>query len=244
MGADQNLDWRAAAASALEWWRDAGVDVIVGDAAVSWLVPEPAEAAAPIAPRARAARPPADAGALPDTLEAFLAWRVGPHAPEARWGAPPVAPSGPANARIMVLIDCPDREDRTRMLGGAAGRLFDRMLAAIGLTRDDVLIAGVATVRPSTGRVPRDIEARLGEIARHHVMLAAPERLLLLGDAASRAVLSANAAESRERLHILNHKSGTTTDAVASFHPQLLLQKPACKAEAWRDLLMLTRGLK
>lgn len=241
MGADQNLDWRAAAASALEWWRDAGVDVIVGDEAAGWLAADAAPAAARVAaPTARAA---GAAGALPDSLEAFLAWRVGAEAPEAGWGAPPVAPSGPAGADIMVLIDCPDREDGSCMLGGAAGRLFDRMLAAIGRTRADVAIAGIATVRPVTGRLPREMEARLGEIARHHVALAAPRRLLLLGDAASRAILSANVTEARERLHRLNHKAGKTTEAVATFHPQLLLQKGARKAEAWRDLLMLTGGM-
>ena len=37
MGADQNIDWIAAAASALDWWRDAGVDVVVDDAIVNWL---------------------------------------------------------------------------------------------------------------------------------------------------------------------------------------------------------------
>lgn len=241
MGADQNLNWQAAAASALEWWRDAGVDTIIGDAAGSWLVAEPEPVAAPID---RAPSGAAAAAALPDSLAAFLAWRVGEHAPEAGWGAPPVAPSGPADAEIMVLIDCPDREDASCQLGGAAGRLFDRMLAAIGRTRADVAIAGVATVRPITGRMPRDVEARLGEIVRHHVALAAPKRLLLLGDAASRAVLSMNVTEARERLHALNHKAGKKTEVVATFHPQLLLQKGARKAEAWRDLLMLTGGMK
>lgn len=50
MGADQNIEWRQAAASAMEWWRDAGVDVLVGDEPFDWLTPEPAELVAPLAP--------------------------------------------------------------------------------------------------------------------------------------------------------------------------------------------------
>ena len=44
MGADQNIDWRQAAASTLEWWRDAGVDVLVGDEPFDWLVAEAPDA--------------------------------------------------------------------------------------------------------------------------------------------------------------------------------------------------------
>ena len=46
MGADQNIDWRQAAASTLEWWRDAGVDVLVGDEPFDWLVAEAPDAVA------------------------------------------------------------------------------------------------------------------------------------------------------------------------------------------------------
>jgi DNA polymerase len=33
-------------------------------------------------------------------------------------------------------------------------------------------------------------------------------------------------------------------EAVASFHPRFLLEKPAYKAEAWKDLQMLIGGLE
>ena len=77
--------------------------------------------------------------------------------------------------------------------------------------------------------------------------LAAPKRLLLMGNAASRAVLGADVARARGRLHGINPKGGTTaaaagTGAVASFHPRFLLERPAAKAEAWKDLQMLIEG--
>lgn len=46
MGADQHLDWMSSAASALDWWQEAGVDVLVEDAPRDWLA-EPM--AAPVA---------------------------------------------------------------------------------------------------------------------------------------------------------------------------------------------------
>ncbi len=243
MGADQKIDWAAHAASALDWWHDAGVDVTIGDEGFAWL--ETAERLAEARQAARTAPEPATApaippDALPGDAPAFAAWRIGETVPEARWGGAAIAASGPAGADLLVFVDCPERDDRELLMEGDVGRLFDRMLAAIGRSRADTGLASVCVRRPTTGRVPRDTEARLGEIARHHVALAAPQRLLVMGDAASRAILAMNVADARGRFHALNHKDGKVTQVVASHHPRFLLDRPAAKAEAWKDLLMLT----
>lgn len=233
MGADQTYDWAAATASALEWWRDAGVDVIVEDFPRDWLA-APAPKAAPVALEAATE-------AMPATLAAFFDWRVGGDMPEAAWSGASIAASGPETADLMILADCPDRDDDGVLLsGGAAGTLFARMLAAIGVAREDVHIAATCWRRPTAGRLPREAEARLGEIARHHVALVAPKRLLLFGEGATRAVLGVHLAEARGRLHFINHQGGKVR-AVASHHPRFLIEKPACKAESWSDLRMLMR---
>jgi DNA polymerase len=233
LGAYRTFDI-AEAASALEWWRDAGVDVLVDDAVRDWFAAPPAKVAAP-APDAAPAAP-----ALPATLAELAAWRLGPEAPEAGWSGVSLAASGPVDARVMVLVDCPEREDGDAgaLLSGAAGRLFDRMLAAIGLSRETVHVAAVCARRPAAGRMPRDVAVRLGEVARHLVELTAPERLLLLGDATSRAILAAERVDIRGSLQPFNHRSGQTM-VVASHHPRLLLERPALKAESWRDLQLL-----
>jgi DNA polymerase len=246
MGADQKMDWAAHAASALDWWHDAGVDVTVEDAGFAWLetaarLAEARQAAraAPV-PAAPEAMPGAAPGLLPADPAAFATWRTGDTVPEARWGGAAIAASGPERADVMVFVDCPERDDRELLMEGDVGRLFERMLAAIGRSRADTALASVCVRRPTTGRVPRDVEARLGEIARHHVALAAPGRLLVMGDAASRAILTMSVADARGRFHTLNHKDGTVTQVVASHHPRFLLDRPAAKAEAWKDLLLLT----
>lgn len=244
MGADQNLDWNAATASALAWWRDAGVDVVVGDDPVNWL--EAKNLAAHPAPLVDTAAPPvarAEAAALPPRLADFVTWRLGGDAPDALWSGEAIGWAGPDQPDLMVLVDCPERDDRGQLLGGEVGRLFDNMLRSIGQTRADVLLASVCVRRPTTGRVPRDLEQRLGEVTRHHLSLVAPRALLVLGDAATRAVLATNVAHARERLHAFNHKDGTSTHVIASHHPRVLLDRPACKSEAWKDLILLNEGL-
>ncbi len=252
MGAEQIFDWNKAAASTLEWWQAAGVDVLASDEPFDWLAaPEPEAEPRPAEPRpaerrgeAPPAAPVAQPLVLPPTLEGFLAWRLGADAPEAAWGSALIPASGPAVADVMILVDCPERDDSDALLSGELARLFDRMLAAIGLARAEIHLAAVAAARPIAGRVPREAEAALFEITRHHVALVAPKRLLALGNAASRALLAADVAETRGRLHLLEHKGGRKTEVVASHHPRLLRERPAAKADAWRDLQLLIGGMQ
>ncbi|MDF0489541.1 uracil-DNA glycosylase family protein [Sphingomonas sp. H39-1-10] len=244
MGADQNIMWQDAVASALEWWQDAGIGALADESPRDWFA---APAPPPAVKRVVADQPVAPVVVpLPTTLDAFLAWRTGPDAPEAGWtGGTPIAAQGSPGAELMVLVDTPERDDVDRLLDGAAGRLFDRMLAAIGHNRDTVYLATLCTVRPLAGRIAPEVEERLAEIARHHVALVAPKRLLILGNATSRALLAMDVARARGSLRRVNHFPAIDeqrTEAVASFHPRLLLERPAQKAEAWRDLQMLIGG--
>jgi DNA polymerase len=70
---------------------------------------------------------------------------------------------------------------------------------------------------------------------RHHITLVRPKRLLLLGDAPARALIGQPLAIARGKVHRIE-----TVPAVATFHPRFLLARPADKALAWRDLLLLT----
>ncbi|KQM65741.1 uracil-DNA glycosylase [Sphingomonas sp. Leaf17] len=255
MGADQAIDWAALTASTLDWWQEAGVDVLVEDAPRDWLVVEepvilpPPAKPAPVAdvtasPPATALASDVPVPAMPDTIAAFLDWRGGPHAPEAGWPGATILASGPVDAAIMVLVDQPDREDcdAEKLLSGTVGRLFDRMLAAIGQSRDSVHVASVCVKRPAAGRVARDLDARLGEVARAHVALVAPKRLFLMGNAASRAVLGMDFMSARGTLHRFNY-GDAHSEAVASHHPRFLIEKPIAKADAWKDLQLLIGGL-
>ncbi|KQS04910.1 uracil-DNA glycosylase [Sphingomonas sp. Leaf357] len=247
MGADQNFDWNQAAASALDWWREAGVDANIDECPRNWLArPAPLPAADPNVTIADAVTA---SGTMPDTLAAFEAWRVGPETPEAAWHGRAIAAQGDAAANIMIVIDMPEREDGESgvLMSGAAGRLFDRMLAAIGLSRETVYLVPLCNSRPAAGRIAPEIEARLSEILKHHIALAAPKRVLLMGNAPSRALLGMDFLRARGGLRTVNHAAGTVAvdfQGVATFHPRFLIEQPAKKAEAWKDLRMLIGGLE
>jgi uracil-DNA glycosylase family 4 len=242
MGGEYADQWRREMASALEWWSDAGVDTLAADDPRDWLAPPAAKATPFIAAPDVASAP---AVVLPDTLEAFLEWRLGEAAPEAEWLTPRIGPSGNPGAGLMILTDMPEADDTDTLMTGAPGRLLDRMLAAIGESRDSVYLASLATARPLTGRIPTEAEPRLIALALHHIALANPKRLLLLGQSASRVQSTTNgsgAGHAGEDIKDDVKQLGQDRQVVASYHPRFLLERPAAKAEAWKHLVLLSRG--
>ncbi len=226
-----------AAASLLAWWRDAGVDALVGETPCDWLAIPSARTAATrtAAPFAQTPQP------LPATLNDLIAWFV--TAQDVPGGGPlsqRIAPAGDPQAELMVLIDMPEPEDAAagRLLSGATGDLFDKMLGAMKLDRASIWFAPMIPSR-TLGAPLTPVEAeRVAEIARHHIALIAPKKLWLLGRAASRAVLGMDEGEARGRLHLINQNSSKTL-AIASVHPKVLLQIPKRKAEVWADMQKL-----
>lgn len=230
MGADQTIDWGRSAISVLDWWRDAGVDVLVGEEPRDWLARAPAQATL-----AAVAAAPVAAAALPDTIDAYVAWRSGADAPE---GAGGLLAEGDAAAATMIVTDYPDGD---MLLGDAPGRLFDRMLAAIGLARDSVYLVALTTKRPLGGRIAPEALPRLGELVAHHIALAGPQRVLLLGQAPKRALAGTDATGGDSNLRAINLENGTVVP-VATWHPRALIDAPQMKAGAWKDLQMLMGG--
>lgn len=231
---------------ALGWWIEAGVDVIVDEAPRDWLRPAPKtpETAAPPVAFGQPAReaPPAPE-ALPATIAAMHA-RLAEPGLIADAVTAPLMPTGSIASGLMLLADMPEAEDGLagELLTGAAGRLLDRMLGAIGRDRASAYVATLAPARPAGGRISPAIAGDLAALARQHVALVAPRMLLLLGDAPARAVLGMGLAEARGRIHDLNHR-GVTVPVLATFAPRQLLRELGAKAKAWQDLRLLLEGM-
>jgi DNA polymerase len=245
---DQDIS-AGAAASALGWWIDAGVDVIVGEAPRDWLRSKPEAPARPeSAPAARAApaAPAEPQEELPGQLDLFQAWlQSHDRLPFAAPSAPRVCPAGDPGSGLMVMIDMPTVEDceAGTLLSGEVGRLFDRMLAAIGRDRGSIYFAALSCLRSADGRMSGEPEKQCALLARHHIGLAAPKALLLFGDGASKALLGLSAGRARGRWHEIATHAGPVR-AIATISPRTLLNQPAQKALAWADLQLLMEGLK
>lgn len=229
MGGEMQAQGETAAASLIGWWTESGVDTAAAEEPRDWLGRNktvPASAKSATAP----AEPPAD-------LPAFREWlAIASGLPMDRAGAVRIAPRGTEGARVMLLSDLPAREDAAegRPIGGEAWTLTAQMLAAIGVQPDEAYHASLSCFHAPGARIGKDELDACAAIARDHVRLARPERLILFGDAPARALLGEPLARARGRVHKVE---GIRT--VATFNPRWLLQRPSDKALAWRDLLLL-----
>lgn len=226
------------AASLLQWWSDAGVDCLVDEKPHDWLRVKPV-------PEARVATVPSAAEPareeLPAQLDMFRAYLAqDEELPFAAPQAPRVCPSGDPSAGLMLITDMPASEDCTSgtLMSGEVGLLLDRMLAAIGRDRDSIYLASLSCLRSPSGAFNDQSASRCALLARHHVGLVAPKAVLLLGDNCCKAMLGISVMQARGRWHRITTHAGDI-DALASFHPSYLLERPTAKKHAWADLLML-----
>jgi DNA polymerase len=147
----------------------------------------------------------------------------------------------------MLIGEAPGRDEdlQGKPFVGRAGQLLDRMLAAIGLSENEVYITNTVYWRPPGNRTPtpEEIEACAPFLARQ-IELLSPKLLVLLGGAAAKNILGVSEGIMRLRGKWLTYISaGRDLPALATLHPAYLLRNPAAKRFAWRDLLLLKAAL-
>ena len=232
MGGELNSIGIAEARSALAWWLDAGVNSALQEEPRNWLKPAPP--------------PPATAEPLPppnvtrpshETLSELQEWLASSaQLPLASASARRILPHGPQNAPVMLLSDAPALEDYTagQPIGGEAWALTRRMLAAIGIEADEAYSASLSPMHAPGSRLSDKDREHCAEIARKHISLVAPKRLLLFGDGPSQALLGKRLIDARGHVHKLEG-----IRSVATFHPRHLIKRPLDKSLVWQDLLLL-----
>ncbi|MCJ2182036.1 hypothetical protein MTR62_04865 [Novosphingobium sp. 1949] len=241
-----NSDFLTDVTGALEWWKLAGVDLDYLDDPIEWLrepedAPQPpsewriarVEAEAQAQTEVAAAR--LEAAQFPTDLADFAAWWCRePLLDDGPIGAR-VPPSGKAGAEAMVIVEAPEPGDRDSLLSGPQGALLDAILTAVGLGREAVYLASAL---PRANPVPDWGEARarqLDAVLRHHIALAAPRRLFVLGG----NVLPLLGHESPQRpavSQVFKHE-GASIPLLASWGLASLLNQPRAKPVLWKAML-------
>lgn len=151
---------------------------------------------------------------------------------------------GDLHAPLMFIGEGPgQQEDATgRPFVGAAGQLLDKMLAAIGLAREQVYICNIVKCRPPQNRVPEADEcaACMGYL-RAQVALVRPRVIVCLGSTPARALLGDEIRITRDR-GVWHLKKGVWF--IPTFHPAALLRDADKKRPAWEDFKAIRDKLK
>ena len=154
---------------------------------------------------------------------------------------------GNPEGRVMFVGEAPGAdEDRVgRPFVGRAGQLLDRMLAAIGLDRNQVYIANIVPWRPPGNRTPTPQEfAICRPFIERQIALADPDILVCLGGASAQALLDTKDGIVKARGRWFPYRTDKRElQALATLHPAYLLRQPLQKRLAWRDFRALRRAL-
>ena len=171
---------------------------------------------------------------------------------------------GNINAEIMFVGEGPgfDEDRQGRPFVGRAGQLLDKMIIAMGLTREQVFIANIAKCHPMIDPLHPDKHGNdrapnAGEIAccrkylEQQIAIICPKYIVALGGVAAKALISDAKSLGALRgqfydLHLDNVTLPKPVKIIATFHPAALLRNPNWKKDAWIDLqlVMDKMGLK
>ncbi len=156
--------------------------------------------------------------------------------------------SGALSSKTMVIGPMPNADDDREGIAfsGRHGQMLDRMLEAIGLGRETVLLTQVIAWRPPGNRAPHAAEIEICRpFIERQILLAQPERILLLGNFAARFFFGGT-----ENIQTLRGKwrnidvQGQSFPALPTLHPQDLATAPVSKRLVWQDLLLFQHHLK
>lgn len=236
-------------AAAQAWWREAGVDLAFADEPRGWLTdPRGADAPAPIAASPVPSAPPppeeppigGDRANWPQDLAAFARWWLDEPSLDHGGTHPRVAPRGPANAPVMLLVPMPEEEDGETLLQGPQGRLLTSLATAMGYAPEAVYCAAAL---PRHMAMPdwAGLAARCyGEVLRHHIALAAPARLVVLG----RNILPLLGHDPTQAAPFVDQMAiqDRQLPFMATYAPERLLGNARWRSQLWQRWLEWTEG--
>lgn len=168
---------------------------------------------------------------------------------------------GNVDADVMFVGEGPgfDEDRQGRPFVGRAGQLLDKMIVAMGLSREQVYIANIAKCHPMTDpqhpdkhgndRAPNAQEiACCRKYVEQQIAIICPRYVIALGGVASKALISDAKSLSALRgqfynLQLDSVKLAKPVQVLATFHPAALLRNPSWKKDAWADLKMVMAQL-
>ena len=148
------------------------------------------------------------------------------------------------NPPIMFVGEAPGKNEDEKGVPfiGRAGELLDKMILAMGYSRDQIYIANSVNCRPPDNRKPEQLEL---EACREHLVGQArhirPRVIVALGASAAQSLLKSKKTigELRGRWY-----EWEKIPVRATFHPAYLLRDSSKKVQAWEDLQVVKQRLE
>ena len=139
-------------------------------------------------------------------------------------------------SRILFVGEAPgaDEDASGKPFVGRAGQLLTKIIEAIGLKREEVLIGNVNRCRPPQNRTPTIQEARTcRQFLMREIAIARPEIIVVMGNTACQNLLDTKEGITKLRGKFQDYYG---VKVMPTFHPAYLLRDPSKKRETWEDM--------
>lgn len=134
---------------------------------------------------------------------------------------------GNLHGKMLFIAEAPGRnEDRNGIpFTGKSGELFDRLLADIGMKRDEIYLTNIVKCHPPGNRdpYPEEQEACIPYL-KYETALLRPKIIVCLGRIAAQRIIRPDYRITREHGTFLERKNTWLT---AVYHPSAVLQDPS-----------------
>ncbi len=151
---------------------------------------------------------------------------------------------GDPAADLMFVGEAPgaDEDRQGEPFVGKAGQLLTKIIAAIGLSRDQVYIANILKCRPPNNRNPEPDEVDSCEpFLFKQIEAIRPMMIVALGKYAAQTLLRSTETISRLRGRLFDYRGSVL---MPTFHPSYLLRNPSGKRQVWEDMQKVRDLLK
>lgn len=144
--------------------------------------------------------------------------------------------TGNWQSRVLFVGEAPgaNEDAEGKPFVGRAGQLLTKIIEAIGLKREDVLIGNVNRCRPPQNRTPTIQEARTcRQFLMREIAVARPEVIVVMGNTATQNLLDTKEGITKLRGKFQDYYG---VKVMPTFHPAYLLRDPSKKRETWEDM--------
>ena len=144
---------------------------------------------------------------------------------------------------LIIITDLPSADDDLsgKILSGAAGEMTDKMLSAIGMSRENVSIIPLLFWRTPGGRTPirEELDLSMPFVYKLLEMLS-PHVVITFGTLASTEIAKTTLNNAHGNVIVSEYGY----NIVPVFHPNYLMLKPSAKKDVWLALQNVQKLLK
>ena len=142
---------------------------------------------------------------------------------------------GNANSKIVFIIASKGAEDDgiSNFLSSESGQLFDKILSAVNLSREDVFISNLLNCTLSTDNELDQLEYNICEPHfNQQLQIINPTLIVAMGEDVGNKLLKMNKSISELNKKVHDYEG---IDLLVTYHPEAILKNPKLKQPTWED---------